>query len=366
MIKKLWLNSFKAFSEAEIPLGPLTLLSGVNGSGKSTVLQSLGALKQSFDAECLSLKGGLLLNGDYVDLGVGKDVLCEYSEEQQISIGFETDRSAYIWIFAYKENDDLLQIVSDVPSPFEVPQWLSGGFQFLRADRIAPAVVYPKSFNQTIRKRSLGVRGQYAPYFLTVHQDEPISSGRARNDAVSSRLIDQVNAWLGEISPGVSVSASEIGGADLAQLLYRYGGSAGLGSSNDYRPTNVGFGLTYVLPIVIACLSARENDLLLLENPEAHLHPRGQSAMGDLIARTANDGVQVIVESHSDHLLNGIRLAVRNKRIEPAHVQIHFFQRGKSGVGAQFSSPVIDGNGRLSNWPDGFFDEWERSLMELV
>lgn len=366
MINKLWLNSFKAFASAEIPLGRLTLLSGVNGSGKSTVLQSLGALKQSFDAECLSLRGGLLLNGDYVDLGVGKDVLCEHSEEQQISIGFETDRSAYMWVFAYKENDDLLQIVRDVPSPFDIPQWLAGGFQFLRADRIGPAVVFAKSFNESIRKRSLGVRGQYAPYFLAVHQDESIRLGRARNDVVSLRLIDQVNAWLGDISPGVSVSASEIGGADLAQLLYRYGGSAGLGSSNDYRPTNVGFGLTYVLPIVVACLSAREGDLLLFENPEAHLHPRGQSAIGDLIARTANDGVQVVVESHSDHLLNGIRLAVRKRRIEPDWVRVHFFQRGDSGVGAKFSSPVIDGSGRLSDWPDGFFDEWERSLLELV
>jgi predicted ATPase len=366
VIKKLWLSGFKAFSTAEIPLGPLTLLSGVNGSGKSTVLQSLAALKQSFDAECLSLKGGLLLNGDYVDLGVGKDVLCEQAEEQQISIGFETERSSYLWVFAYKESDDLLQIVSDVPSSLEDAHWLAGGFQFLRADRIAPAVVYPKSFNETIRKRSLGVRGQYAPYFLAVHQDEQVSPDRVRDDAVSARLIDQVNAWLREISPGVSVSASEIGGADLAQLLYRYGGSAGLGSSNDYRPTNVGFGLTYALPIVIACLSARQNDLLLLENPEAHLHPRGQSAMGDLLARTANDGVQVIVESHSDHMLNGIRLAVRNKRIDPTTVQIHFFQRVSSGAGADFSSPAIDSDGRLSAWPDGFFDEWERSLMELV
>jgi predicted ATPase len=269
-------------------------------------------------------------------------------------------------VFAYKESDDLLQIVSDVPSSLEDAHWLAGGFQFLRADRIAPAVVYPKSFNETIRKRSLGVRGQYAPYFLAVHQDEQVSPDRVRDDAVSARLIDQVNAWLREISPGVSVSASEIGGADLAQLLYRYGGSAGLGSSNDYRPTNVGFGLTYALPIVIACLSARQNDLLLLENPEAHLHPRGQSAMGDLLARTANDGVQVIVESHSDHMLNGIRLAVRNKRIDPTTVQIHFFQRVSSGAGADFSSPAIDSDGRLSAWPDGFFDEWERSLMELV
>lgn len=366
MITSIALRSFKAFENVAIPIRPLTLLSGVNGSGKSTILQSLGVLKQSFDAGCLTARGGLLLNGEYVDLGVGKDVLFEHSNSQEISIEIADSEGLLSLSFAYAENDDLLQFFGDFPGSFEVPRWLSGGFHFLRADRIAPAVVYPKSFNETVRRRSLGVRGQYTPYFLAVNQDESVAEARMRSEISGGRLLDQVNAWLGEISPGVSVSASEIRGADLAQLLFRYGGSAGLGSSNDYRPTNVGFGLTYILPIIVACLSAKAGDILLIENPEAHLHPRGQSSMGELIARAARDGVQMIVESHSDHLLNGIRLAVRRGLVSVDDVQLHFCTREAGSRGSVFLSPSMDKNGRLSDWPDGFFDEWERLLMELV
>jgi predicted ATPase len=366
MIDSLHLRNFKSFQEIEIPLGMLTLLSGVNGSGKSTILQSLAALKQSYDKNLLMLQGGLLLNGDYVELGVGKDVLCEYSESSEIVISVTRDGSVASWSFAYVEKDDLLQMVSQPDSPFIVPQWMSGGFQFLKADRIVPAVVYPKSYHQGVSRRSLGIRGQYAPYFLSVHQDESVSEERLKPGAVSNRLIDQVNAWLDEISPGVTVTASEIGGADLAQLVYRVGGTAGLESSNSYRATNVGFGLTYVLPVIVACLAARPGDLILLENPEAHLHPRGQTSMGELLCRTARAGVQIITESHSDHLLNGIRIAVAKELIFPDSVTLHFCKRRNDGRGSELLSPSLDAKGRLDQWPEGFFDEWERSLLELL
>jgi len=366
VITSIALRNFKAFREIVLPLRKLTLLSGINGSGKSTVLQSLCALKQSFNAGCLSPSGGLLLNGEFVDLGVGKDVLCELSDSNEIAICIVEDESRENWLFSYAERDDLLQFAEGSLSNFNTGGWLARGFCFLGADRIAPAVVYPKSFNETVRRRSLGIRGQFTAYFLAVHQDEPVSEHRMHTAGFSSRLIDQVNAWLGEISPGVSVTAEEIGGADLTQLLYRYGGSAGIDSSNHYRPTNVGFGLTYVLPVVVACLAARDGDLVLLENPEAHLHPRGQTAMGDLVSRTANDGVQVIVESHSDHLLNGIRLAAKRRIIPAVDVQLHFCMRRDGVRSAELVSPSMDDDARLTDWPDGFFDEWERALLELT
>ena len=366
MISDLRLSNFKAFDEVHIPLGAMTLLSGVNGSGKSTILQSLGVLKQSFDAGCLSSSGGLLLNGEYVDLGVGQDVLCEYSDASSVGISVVSDGVEHSWRFQYAERDDMLRTIGYPSSPFTIPRWLGGGLQFLRADRIAPSVVYPKSYNESVRKRFLGVRGQFAPHFLSVHQDELVSNGRVRESGTSVRLLDQVNSWLSEISPGVSVIPSEIGDADLAQIVYKYGGSAGIDSSNAYRPTNVGFGLSYVLPLIVACLAARQGDTVILENPEAHLHPRGQSVMGELVSRVANDGVQTVVESHSDHLLNGIRLAVKNSIIASDRVRLHFCRRKASGRGSELISPELDEQGRIGDWPNGFFDEWERSLMDLV
>lgn len=90
--------------------------------------------------------------------------------------------------------------------------------------------------------------------------------------------------------------------------------------------------------------------------------------MGELLALAASCGVQVVIETHSDHVLNGIRLAVHSGKLEPEDVQLHYFQRQeKQGqIFTEVVSPRIDRNGRIDRWPDGFFDEWEKNLITLL
>lgn len=130
------------------------------------------------------------------------------------------------------------------------------------------------------------------------------------------------------------------------------------------RPTNVGFGLTYALPIVVACLTAGPGSLILLENPEAHLHPRGQSRMASLIAAAASAGAQLVVETHSDHVLDGTRLAVKQGRLAAEDTAVHFF-RG-NGAGVEIITPTVAEDGSLSEWPEGFFDESDHTLDQLL
>jgi predicted ATPase len=150
----------------------------------------------------------------------------------------------------------------------------------------------------------------------------------------------------------------------LVNLEYSFarGGSV----SRNYRPTNVGFGITFILPVLVAVLSAQPGTLLLVENPEAHLHPKGQSMLAQLIAKAAASGVQVIVESHSDHFLNGLRIAVRQKIISPDHLSANFFQFDPNSKSSKITKIGIDENGRVDNWPEDFFDEWEKSLEKLM
>src|SRR6185312_11410482 len=170
-----------------------------------------------------------------------------------------------------------------------------------------------------------------------------------------------------QLSPGVRISADELVGTDDVVLRYNYVGRAGVNeSSRLIRPANVGFGLTYSLPIVVACLSAEAGTLLLLENPEAHLHPQGQAALGELMVRAASEGVQILVETHSDHVLNGIRLSVKRRLISEEKIVIHYFSRDVATGFVSSESPAILANGRLSNWPVGFFDQWDIAVDELV
>ncbi|RJO69086.1 DUF3696 domain-containing protein [Nocardia panacis] len=376
MLTGVELVNFKAFAQQEMPLRPLTLLTGLNSSGKSTVLHALALLRQSADAGTLPAgrkplgHHGFTLNGDLVSLGTGRDVRHEawvkFSDADPGGIGIGligASGASWQWSVDYVADDDLLSLSSDNPlQDRHRPNLFDPGFQYLRSDRINPAVSYPRS--AAGRRGFLGVHGEHAVNILRLRQDDSVPASVRHPDAVSASLLRQSEAWLGTLCPGINLSATDITGTDSVRLGYRFG-TGGLSSSNPYRPTNVGFGLTYALPIVIACLTAVPGSLILLENPEAHLHPRGQSAMAELIARTCAAGAQVLVETHSDHVLNGLRIAVKNGILPHDQVCPLYFRRDDDHV---HRVEVLDlgPKGTISHWPEGFFDEWDRALDELI
>jgi len=238
-------------------------------------------------------------------------------------------------------------------------------FQYLHTERIGPRRFFEMSDFVVRQQMQIGTRGEYTAHFLSLFERVPIQKPSLAHPAAKSLdLLDQVEAWMGEISPGIRISLSTHSGMDLINLQYSF--VTGNQVSSTYRATNVGFGITYVLPILVAVLSSTDDTLLLLENPEAHLHPKGQAQIGELLARAASCGIQVVVETHSDHILNGIRLAVYRGTLAPGDVQLHFFQRPAPEGQAQVVSPRIDRDGRIDRWPDGFFDEWDKVLEALL
>jgi predicted ATPase len=215
--------------------------------------------------------------------------------------------------------------------------------------------------------RQIGPRGEYTIHFLSLFGNQDIDYSKlAHSKAETMSLKLQTEAWISEVSPGVRLDLTVYPDMDIINLRYNfaYGGQV----SNSYRSTNVGFGITYTLPVIVALLSAKPGGLVLLENPEAHLHPLGQVKIAELIARAASCGIQVMVETHSDHILNGIRVAVHDGIISPELVKIYFLGRGEYQPQGTISviSPRIDRDGRIDRWPEGFFDEWDKSLERLL
>ena len=377
MLKRLSIKNFKAAQNLDLRLAPMTLLTGLNSSGKSTVLQSLALLRQSIVGRNLP---GIALYGQILQLGALDDILTEGAETDVITIGIETTEGRWTCEFSAQQNNDFGFILS-------VPDWipsflLSEDFQFLQAERIAPKTLFPRAPELGSNSGVLGPKGEFSIQFLaSEHADIfevrelrrcPRTSPFASNElmhkvAPTERLLAQVSGWLQQVSPGVRIMADPVSGTDEYRLLYDYVGRSGVSESDrKIRPANVGFGLTYCLPIIISCLVAEPGSLLLIENPEAHLHPQGQAAMGELIARTCADGVQVITETHSDHFLNGARLAVKRGLISSDQVAIHYFTREVETGFANVVSPAVLANGRLSGWPKGFFDQWDNAVDELL
>ncbi|WP_413801413.1 AAA family ATPase [Streptomyces iranensis] len=369
MLDQIGLTNFKAFARQDITLAPFTLLTGLNSSGKSSVLQSLALLRQSYDSGDLAPVGGrvagLLLNEELVQLGTGQDVRHEsyVEEEPDITLTIKGDDITGSWSAAYESEADHLPLREGYTDPALVPTLFGPGFQYLRADRISPEVSYPRSHHAVATRGFLGAHGEHTVNFLRAHQDDTVQAESLRLPETSSTtLLAQTDAWMQRLCPGVTLEAVGIDGTDTVRLSYGFG--SGASRSNRYRPTNVGFGLTYALPIVVACLSAQPGALILLENPEAHLHPQGQTWMAYLAAAAVGAGAQLIVETHSDHVLNGLRISVKNQHIAASDTAVHFFRR--DGQTAEVLSPRMGEDGMLSDWPAGFFDEWENSLDKLL
>ncbi|AKG21400.1 AAA family ATPase [Calothrix sp. 336/3] len=388
MISSLTLTNFKPFKYQSLVFKPLTLLSGLNSTGKSSVLQSLLLLRQSFQKGLLKEKI-LFLNGDLINIGTAKDAIFEGASKKE-KLGFEIidkDGLKSIWEFKYEEDRDanflsdeidanFLNIVSE-PGDNKVYEssLFTKNFHYIEAERIGPRVFNRMSYDTVKLSGNFGHKCEYTLHFLAINENEAIPNAKLSHPNVkvsknqydspeipSRKLIDQVEAWMGEISPGTRIQINSNPDMDVISFQGAYR------DSNYYRSTNLGFGIIYTLPIIVAVLASKPDTLILVENPEAHLHPKGQVKMGELLALAASCGVQIIIETHSDHVLNGIRLAVHGGKIKPDDVQLHYFQRHEQQgeTITEVVSPRIDRNGRIDKWPDGFFDEWEKSLDVLL
>ncbi len=369
MLTRLELEHFKCFEKLALPLERMTLLAGTNASGKSSVLQSLGLLHQTMRAH--EWANRLVLNGADLSLGTVTDVVDQLSSLRSFSIGVVEDDCSIAWRFEgerHAMSAELSNVRTGAQSydrsptlrfllPLEVDLREKAVAErirrlcYLTAERVGPREVY--YLVDRALGASVGCRGENAVSVLFWGRDEDVLPSLVIPQVPPTRM-RQVEAWMREFFPACTLDVQQVPQANAVTLGIRTSDA-----TNFHRPANVGFGLTQVLPIIIAALSASADDLLLIENPEVHLHPAGQARMGRFLAQVAAAGVQVILETHSDHVLNGIRRAVKEKHIDCSQVALHFF-RGRDSEVTQVVSPTIDAQGNVDVWPDGFFDQFDK------
>ena len=116
---------------------------------------------------------------------------------------------------------------------------------------------------------------------------------------------------------------------------------------------DVGFGVSQTLPVLVALLAAEPGQLVYIEQPEMHLHPRAQTALAQILAQAANRGVRVIVETHSALLLLAVQTLVAEAQLAPDKVKLHWFKRRDDGV-TEVTSADLDGVGAFGDWPEDF------------
>lgn len=337
MLNCVKIQGFKCFQKAEIRFSNFTLLAGKNSTGKSTVIQAVLALYQNSASS---------LAGKYMNIGTVNEVKNWIAGSKKISLEAVYELHGEVCSYSKIFDDD-----NEERNGTEFPDEIN--VRYLTADRIGVEDTYQKSLEG---KEKIGVRCEYAFFYLAGHKDEEIrEKGFIYDRTTKITLSGQVDYWLERIL-GYRVIAEEIPGTELIRVSYR---NRELG--RNIRPKNVGTGVSYIAEIIIAAFSCKKDDVLIIENPEIHLHPSGQCELMEFLIFLAGKGLQVVMETHSDHIFNGLRRCVSSDRISNDKVRIYFFQQNEDKI----SLPVeilLDEDGHVKNQQDGLFDQIEKDL----
>lgn len=363
-ISSLGLEAYKCFEELRVPLAPLTLFTGFNGAGKSTALQPLLLLAQAARIRTwgsTGLDGELPLNGDIVRLGSAGDVIRSGHRSGTTRFEIAIDEELLALDVSAKAGERVLQargVRGGVSMPTLVKRL--DRLVHLGAVRTGPSDAFPIPDSSAARVADVGVDGRFASHWYHELADTDVPPERCLGNSTGTTFRRQVDAWLDRLAPGANANVQALPVASTLALQFR------LSATGEWRrPANVGYGLTYAFPILVALLAAQRGDIVVIDSPEAHLHPQAQSRMGRMLATFASAGVQLLVETHSDHVLNGARLAVRDGVIASEDISLLFFA-GASSEGHGVTIPRIDREGRIDEWPEGFFDQGDKDVSRLA
>lgn len=366
MISSIAIRNFKLFRSIEIPFRQLTVLTGLNGAGKSTVLQALLLARQAAEDPSANV---VKLNGPYaLALGEAFDILHPAAASQEVAIALTVDGVCYDFVLEVPDGRALNLPIRERPA--SVPASLNGpglSFCYLNAERLGPRDQLDVTADET-GLIGVGTRGEYTAQALALNETTEIREP-LRHPATGDRgvitLRTQVEAWASDIIRPIRINAQWPAGITASLIRYQEPARTETGLlSEQIRPANMGFGVSYALPIIVAALMMPPGGLLVVENPEAHLHPAGQSRLGAFLGRVASSGVQVIIETHSDHVINGVRLAAVDERtLDPDAVIMHFFNGNSDGAPTAIELMRLGG---LTTWPAGFFDQIEQDLGRLA
>lgn len=362
-IEKIILKNFKCHKNFEADLKKLNILTGSNAAGKSSLVQALLLAYKSWE-ECE--KKRVNTNKIYgMNLGIPINIVSEDLEEKNIEIELFLNGKKNKVVLGFPDDND--EISFDICNEEDILEAKEHEYNlskislfYLNAERKGPRIV---SFINDIMPYSVGTSGENTGYVLS-EMDKLQKVAGAFHLPKDLRIseIDRFSAnceeWLNVIIPDTKIRYSVDVEKNITTVMLQNQGEFHL-------PIATGFGITYVLPIIVQALAASmiKNSVLIVENPEAHLHPLSQSRLGKFLTLAAVNGVQVVLETHSEHIVDGCRIQIaKEKQFE--NMKILFFEkRDNMSICKNIN---IQDDGELEEWPEGFFDQKRADLRELL
>ncbi len=386
-LSEIGVGGFKSFAElTKIKLGSLSILAGTNSSGKSSIMQPLLLMKQTIEAPYDP--GILLLDGPNVKFTSSEQFLSLKSlpsnkiKEFQIFIAtndinsiqsnlqwsIENGLSQYSQIYTMSGKEYILRLDMSTSEITKVMPFMSYDGQQVSIERcflIVKSEMGRHFLSSTILEKILrsiihvpGVRGNPERIYKTAATDGNTFAGLFENYVVSvidrfqkkepEKLI-QLQSHLKKLGLTDTIQTQRLNETQFELRVGRVPGN----STDTVNIADVGFGVSQVLPVVVALLVAQPEQIVYIEQPEIHLHPRAQVALADIFAEAINRGVQVIVETHSELFLLGIQTLVAENKIDPTDIQLHWFNRNVDGT-STVTTAELDEAGAFGDWPEDF------------
>lgn len=366
MKNQLRISGFKCFNDEKFELNNITLLTGSNGAGKSSLIQAIllyrsciekiqNKLKYTTIEKPFLIEERIPLNGNYsLNLGTFFDV---FRDDGGKAINISIDSYNLSLKFPEEKNDEtIVNANMIVDNNFTTTTfWNNLNFYYLNAERIGPRHQLEHKFYETI---NCGYSGENTAFILEKFGRDPKFKSAMIVDK-NDLLLNITNHWLSTICPDTMVKTESLGPLSAAIKI------SSNGRKTEMSATNIGFGISYSLPIIVSGLIAQKDTVLIIENPEAHLHPRGQSEIGFFLSKVAESGVKVLIETHSEHVVNGVRRGVlESQTLKNEDATIYFFNGIKDKELDKIKIEV-DNSGDLTHFPKDFFDQLNQDLSKI-
>ncbi|WP_138755788.1 AAA family ATPase [Paenibacillus sinopodophylli] len=408
-IVSIRIRGFKSFlKESHISIKPLTILAGSNSSGKSSIFQPILLMKQTLDESYDP--GALQLNGPNVKFssssqiismgsesaeffvevenGSGEKVGITYIKREESKAGFEIKNMK---IKQGKTNIKLEESMNEADVVSAMKEVRGDGFQYYYNKDLTPTIVrnrcfldiglYDKEENGYILyqqrttfliERNIrnimhlpGLRGNpERNYPVTAVDFERMNFSGTFEKYVASIIaqwkdtqnvvmLNVLKINLKKLGLAKNIDTKYINDTEIAIYVSRSNSSD---DDDIVSIADVGLGLSQTLPILVALQVAKEGQIVYIEQPEIHLHPRAQYELATIFSDAIARGVKIVAETHSSVFLRGIQTLVASKEIPQEKVKLHWFLRDSQTGYSFVESADLDDTGSFGEWPEDFDD----------
>lgn len=415
-ITKITLKGYKSIIEEQsIDIKPLTILAGANSSGKSSFIQPLLLMKQTLESSYDPPP--LLIDGPHINFRYHEEFLSKtkFGQDKNFYVGITADKIK-IQVYFKKEKNDIVIEKMDCENftypTFEFDYPFHNKFtlnQNMTSEEIKNFITRIEmiDMNGIIEKNNYFIARvkcflKIIPFLASENKPETFSiepyydpsknvemnikniinlsgirgnpsrnypitgisyfTGNFENYVASiihnweiNKNIEKLNSLKEDIETlGINkkIKTNKIDDTRIEIKVSRYNNS---NNEDLVNISDVGLGVSQSLPILVALNVAKVNQMVYIEQPELHLHPKAQVNMAKILAKASKRGVKVVIETHSSLLLLAIQTLIAEKEIDSSLVKLHWFNQDDSGS-TKVTSADLDKNGAFGDWPEDFAD----------